>query len=285
MPEQKDERKVEPSSNPAEDIRFLENNLNRVHEDLAGTVNEIGYQLKVIKATKQYWNGLPDFSSEMATASGAAVLHTWREQSDIWTDRSKVIKSQILSASGTATYFASTTGTLSQIYPVPQSVDFSAIKQVTEERAEQSFVREQLIKIDNSLVNTYASIWQYMNYPAFDPIRGPLYLMRKVFDHFLGKMAPDEKVESQPGFEPNEKLKERNGKGITREHRIKYLAENKVLDVHAREALLSSTKNFKDIYESLNQAHNRGELKEETARQAVYSGNVLLANWLKELQL
>ncbi len=283
MSDKKDkELKTRRFPNPKEDIEALEDNLTKAQQNLAGAVQEIGNQLEVVKVTKPYWGSISGTLSG-AVASGAIVLHTLREQSEELAKESEKATRQISSMSGTATYFVASAIPLSQMYPVSQTLDIHQIQQVTMQRTEQDFVERELRKIDNALANTYATVWQYMHYPGFDPARGPLFLMRQVFDHLLDKLAPDSEVESQPDFLPDADLKKRNGKGITRNHRIEYIAKSKVHDIQVRQNLLNTSKNFLDIYGNLNEAHTRGALKEDYAKDAVYAGSALLAIWLRAL--
>jgi hypothetical protein len=283
VPEPEEERKTTGLPTPREDIEALETNLGKAREHLAGATSELGYQLDVVKVTRPYWESVSP-ASGMPVASGAVVLHTWREQSEALARESERVARQITNMSGTASYVAANTGTLSQIYPVSPPIDIGAIQRITVQRSEQDFVEKGLMKIDNHLARTYATIWQYIRYPAFDPMRGPLFLMRQVFDHFLDKLAPDNEVQSQPSFQPDAQLKKKNGKGITRNHRIEYIANTKVRHLEVRSSLKSSSKNFHDIYDGLNEAHKRAALNEDAARQAVYAGSTLLANWLRALE-
>ena len=107
--------------------------------------------------------------------------------------------------------------------------------------------------------------------------------MRQVFDHFLDKLAPDSDVMGRTDFVPDERLKERNARGVTRRHRLEFLARAKVSDQSSERLLLQSTQNFLDVYDELNQAHIRAQLDERKARDAVYAGSALLATWLKAL--
>lgn len=269
--------------NPSEDIKALEANLKKAQQNFASVGNEIGYQLQVVKVIKPYWENMSSPPSEPAVVSGSAVLQTWREQSEKLAKKIDEAARGIVNTSGTGAYLASTTITLNEIYPVSPPLDISPIQQVTMQRTEQDFIEKELRKIDDPLADTYATVWQYMHYLAFDPVRGPLFLMRQVFDHFLDKLAPDSEVESQPNFQPDAELKKKNGKGITRPHRIEYIAKTRVQDPYVRQSILNSSRNFLDVYRSLNEAHKRGTLNENSARQAVYTGNTLLANWLRAI--
>lgn len=271
-----------PIQKHCEDIKALETNLTKAQRNFAGITNEIGYQLEVIEATKPYWENI-NASSNTSVASGTYVLHTWREQSEILTKKSDEDARQIVNMSGTASYFASTTATLSEIYPLSQPLDRGPIQQVAMQRNERDFVEKQLRKIDNALADTYTTVYQYLYFPAFDPWRGPLFLLRQVFDQFLAKLAPDSGVETLPNFQPDAELKKKNGKGITRNHRIEYIAKTRIKDPSLKQSLLSSSRNFQEVYQSLNKAHKRGTLNENSARQTVFSGSTLLANWLRAI--
>lgn len=49
--------------------------------------------------------------------------------------------------------------------------------------------------------------------------------------------------------------------------------------------MLQSTQNFLDVYDELNDAHIRGALDEDKAKDCVYAGSALLATWLKALSV
>ncbi len=284
MPTENNDRLKHPRPiNPKEDIEALEGNLEQAQKGLTLSAEEIGYQLDVVKAVKPFWRYVTNEMLQGAVASGAATISFWREDAESWNKQSNELLNRIVVASGTATTLASNTAPIEYIHLSKPVIDSEVLHRVMEQRDERAFVQTELEKIDTSLANTYATTWQYLHLPAFDPMRGPLFLMRQVFDHFLDKLAPDSDVIAQTDFVPNEKLKEKDGKGVTRRHRGEFLAKVKIKDESSRLLLLKSTQNCLDVYEELNDAHNRAQLDESKASDAVYAGSALLATWLKAL--
>jgi hypothetical protein len=281
--ESNDELRKPRSINPKEDIEALEGNLEQAQQRFTLSAEEIGYQLDVIRAVKPFWRDVTHEMLHGAVASGAATISYWREDAESWNKQSNQLLNRIVVASGTATSLGSNTAPIEYLHLSEPVIDSETLHRVIGQRDERTFVQTGLEKIDTNLANTYSTVWQYLNLPAFDPMRGPLFLMRQVFDHFLGKLAPDSEVISQIDFTPDEKLKEKNGKGVTRRHRIEFLAKEKIKNENSRQLLLQSTQNFLDVYEELNNAHARAKLDESKASDAVYAGSALLATWLKAL--
>jgi len=282
VPDEEAERLRQPRQiNPRDDIEGLEKNLKQARQQFTQSAEELGYQLEVVRTVKPFWKYVTPDMLQGTVASGAAVISHWRDQSEHWTRQSEELLHQVTIASGTATTIASNTVSIEYIHSLRRVVDSERVRRVTAQKDERTFVQIQLRRIDATLGNTYSTVWQYMHLPAFDPLRGPLFLMRQVFDHFLDRLAPDSEVLSQPDFVPDQKLKERNNKGVTRRHRIEFLAKSKLRDAGLRQLVLQSTQNFLDVYDELNQAHIRGELQEDKAKEAVYAASALLATWLR----
>lgn len=284
MPDEKPERPRQAGhSSPGDDIEALEGNLEQSQQQLTQSAEELGYQLDVVRAVKPFWRYVTPDMLQGAVASGAAIISYWREDSESWNKQSEELLHRITVASGTATVFAANTAPIEYMHLPKPVVDSEVIHRVTAQKDERTFVQMELVKVDASLADTYATVWQYMHLPVFDPLRGSLFLMRQVFDHFLDRLAPDSEVMSQMDFVPDEKLKQKNGKGVTRRHRIEFLAKAKIKDEGSRLLVLHSTQNFLDVYDELNHVHIRGALDEDKAKDAVYAGSALLATWLKAL--
>lgn len=269
--------------NPSKDIDALEDNLEEAQQHHARSAEELGYQLDIVRVVKPFWKCISPDVLQGSTVSGAAIISEWRNESETWKARSQEGLGEIIVASGTATSLAANTAPMESVHLPESVVDREALHRVTARRDERDFIEAELSRIDRGLADTYLTACQYMNIPSFDPSRGPLFLMRQVFDHFLHKLAPDSDVMSQKDFVPDEKLKQRDGKGVTRRHRVEFVAKGKVKDGGSRRLLLSSTQNFLDVYEELNQAHKRARLDENKAKDAVYAGSALLAAWLRAL--
>lgn len=282
-PQKREERTRVRPFNPSKDIDALEENLEEAQQHHTLSAEELGYQLDIVRAVKPFWKCITPDALQGSTVSGAAIISEWRDESETWKVRSQEGLGEIIVASGTATSLAANTAPMESVHLPEPVVDIDAVHRVTARRDERDFIEAELSRIDPGLADTYLTACQYMKLPAFDAFRGPLFLMRQVFDHFLHKLAPDSDVMSQTDFVPDEALKQRDGKGVTRRHRVEFVAKGKVKDEGSRRLLLSSTQNFLDVYEELNQAHKRARLDENKAKDAVYAGSALLATWLRAL--
>lgn len=269
---------------PGNDINALEQNLHRAQELHAQSAEELGYQLDIVRAIKPFWSSINEDILFGSAASGATILSTWREHSEDWVQETELQTQVIVTLSGTASNIASSSAISEYIYSGTPAIDHERIRRLTEQRQAKPYVEERLRCLDSSLANTYTTLWGYMHLPALDPSRGPLFLMRQVFDQLLGHLAPDGLVMKEVGFIPDKALRQRNGKGVTRRHRIAFVAGTRINNPVTKEVVLQTTDNFLAVYEELNQAHNRGVINEERAQDAVYAGDSLLLLWLKALE-
>jgi len=275
--------------NPKDDIDRIRANLDKAQGFPTKALDDISFQKEMLDAISPYWNRLtPEILPERTLASATATLQAWADETEIIANKAQPFINQVSVASSVAANVGSVTATLYQFgqridRDSEISFDVKPVSSLVLGRLTRNKVKEALSNIDKSLADTYGTIWQYMSYPALDRYRGPLYLMRQVFDHFLDKMAPDTEVKSQSDFRPNAELKKKDGKGITRRHRIEYLATTKGVDPGYRKSILSSTDSFLDVYDELNKAHKKGSLDQEAANRAVIQGEVLLQEWLRAL--
>lgn len=274
-------------ANPKEDIEALDRNLENAQLNYTQAAEELGYQRSIVKAIKPFWSAVElSKDSPPVLNSGAVVISDWRRQSQTWNEQSKYQLDDIAFSSSTASSAAINAVSMqSMLMPYHPIINVKNVTDILSQRDERTLVENGLGLIDKTLAGDYRTAWQYLNLPALDPLRGPLFLMRQVFDHLLGKLAPNEEVASQSGFVPNEDLQKRNGKGITRPHRVEFIANTRIQDPVKRKLVLDSTSNFTDIYEDLNMAHDRHALNEEAARNAVLAASKLIAEWLQAIDL
>ncbi len=280
---QKNDKKVE---NPKEDIEALDQNLENAQLHYTHAAEELGYQRSIVKAIKPFWGSVElSEDSPPVLTSGAVVISDWRKQSQIWNEQSKYQLDDIRLVSSTASTAAYNTVSMQSMLMPQPIIDVKQVTDILSQRDERALVERGLSLIDKTLAEDYQTAWQYLHLPALDPLRGPLFLMRQVFDHLLDRLAPNEEVTSQPDFVRDEKLAERNGEGITRTHRIQFIAINRIKDPTKRKLILDSTRNFSDIYSDLNMAHDRQALNEQAARNAVFAASKLIAEWLQAIDL
>lgn len=274
------------TNNPKEDIEALDQNLGNAQLQHTLAAEELGYQRSIVKAIKPFW-GSVELSNDSPPVlnSGAVFISDWRRQSQVWNEQSEHQFDNITFASSTASTVAANTISIQSAFEYQPAVDVKQLSDILLKRDERTFVEHGLSLIDVTLSNSYRTAWQYLHLPAFDPMRGPLFLMRQVFDHLLEKLAPNGEVSSQLDFIRDEKLFARDGKGITKAHRVQFAANNRIKDPIKRKLVVDSTQNFLDIYQELNMAHGRKDLNVDSARNAVFAASKLIAEWLQALDL
>lgn len=182
-----------------------------------------------------------------------------------------------LSSEATAStcYFVNATNTTAAfmeptivIEPLNYTI-FPSVEQQTE------FI-ERLSHLDPEIGNVFRAISEILYGTRSAPERAALYLMRQAFDHFFGKLAPDDQVRESPywtekkGDKPNQ---------ITREERIQYVAGRYIDDETRKKTLLATSRHMLAVYQALNKAHSRGTLNESQARRALKEMQSFLEEW------
>jgi hypothetical protein len=72
---------------------------------------------------------------------------------------------------------------------------------------------------------------------------------------------------------------------VWRDERIKFAANKHVKDKARRSTLLASSKHMLDVYQALNRAHERGDLNQVKARQALTEMLIFLEDWANSIGL
>jgi hypothetical protein len=268
------------AKNPKEDMDALDKNLADAQRNHMAAAEELGYQRSIGRLIRPFWDNIKiSESSPPVLTSGAAMISDWRAQSESWKRQSEYQLSNIQFGVATASTAAYNTVSMDKLFMPKPLVDADKVESVVSQKDERAFVEKRLRLIDEALANLYHTIWQYFYLPALDPVRGPLFLMRQVFDDLLTKLAPDEDINRWSDFVRDEELFKRDRKGITRAHRIQFVANNKI-GSPKRQLVLDSTRNFIFIYDELNRAHARHELDENAGKSAVLAASRLIAEWL-----
>ena len=141
---------------------------------------------------------------------------------------------------------------------------------------------DRLRKLDPALADTFGAIKEVLYGTKSDPERAALYLIRQMFDHFFGLLAPDDLVRKSPYWE---KKKGNNPDLVSRMERLKYAAYEHVSDDTKRERLLATAKHMLYVYNALNRAHTRGKLDVSKARSALREMESLIQNWVIAIEL
>jgi len=114
-----------------------------------------------------------------------------------------------------------------------------------------------------------------------DPERVALYEMRQTYDHFFACLAPDEEVRKSKYY--HEKSGNDKGK-VFREERILYAANKHIKDSEKAKTLIASADHMLEVYNSLNRAHNRGELNKVKAFRSLEEMRTILEDWIDAIE-
>ena len=279
----KDKEEVEKPESIIDDI---ENTLDNLHAKLLQDATEIGQARDCYRAIKPYWEKIGNASSSdpnvaQIYSSGVKALISVRDD--------------INEISGQYPTFSSTLGT---IYPSTDFVvnatgstvgfvltntvlpDSQWLQPVNKSNREK--IKKYLFDLDSSLAESYDEIWEILYGTRSDPERGSLYMIRQVFDHFFGILAPDDEVRESEFWKPKA---EPHQNQVTRKKRIEFAANKHIKSRSMSQRLLNSSKHMVDVYESLNRAHTRGSLQPERARTALKEMNSIIENWVEGLLL
>lgn len=137
-----------------------------------------------------------------------------------------------------------------------------------------------LTKADPSLGAVYRSAYSQLYAGVYDPVRGALFQMRQLFDHFFAHIAPDKEVRRSPYWASKS---EGHPDSVHRTERIRYAANRWVKAEAQRLALLQSEKIMTRSYESLNQLHKRGVLDPGRAQTAFHQMDKIIRRWIDSI--
>jgi hypothetical protein len=115
-----------------------------------------------------------------------------------------------------------------------------------------------------------------------DAIRSAMLTMRQAYDHFISRLAPDDKVRESEFFTTK---KDNKPDLVTRKERLKYAAETRVKNEDKRKLLIASDNHTLETYEVFQRAHVRGPIDESVAKDAILAMNSILLQWANALEL
>ncbi|MDD5045041.1 MAG: hypothetical protein PHU91_01290 [Candidatus Omnitrophica bacterium] len=156
---------------------------------------------------------------------------------------------------------------------IPNDTKKKIYRHISEEHKEKKIrVTQFLEKISPHLVPIYYSAYDNLEVVSSDPERGAMALMREIIDHVLGILAPNDDVKIKNWFvsEPTSKT------GITRKHRVRYIAENKTKNAEYKELIIENAEIFEEVINALNKFHKRGVLNKDEAKAFFYQAEELL---------
>ncbi len=103
----------------------------------------------------------------------------------------------------------------------------------------------------------YDGAWESLETNYSDPARGAAFQMREVVSQILDFLSG-------------------NQDGLTRRHKLEYIAANRAKDNFSKELIESSIKAFLDNYNALNEAHKRESLDKDEVESLLFQADDLL---------
>lgn len=262
------------------DLNIISDKLGKVVRHKKKEIEDIQGVQKNVDALTGYWQSNPVSPSPWANASlisGANFVHGFRNYVD-------GLKPEEFTGAVLGTIVASGDSmgsaglTLLHIAPPSEStrqkleIKFIAINNAPKRKERRKDVCLNLKKISAHLADSYDAAWENLETNFSDPARGAAFLMREVIAQILDFLAPKDAIKALPNFVPDPSAKD----GVTRRHRLEYIATNRAKDNFNKELIESSIKAFLDNYEALNDAHKRGSLDKDEVESFLLQADDLL---------
>jgi len=272
-----------------DDLNIISDKLGKIVHYKKKEIEDIQDVQKNIDAFSDYWKVHPVPSNPWADASlasGSAFVHEFRgyvENIKPEEFTGSVLGSVV--ASGDS--MGSVGMTLFYVAPPPEpmrkeiEVKFIEIKNAPKRKERRKEIKAYLKKIAPHLVDAYDAVWENLNTNFSDPARGAAFLMREVVSQILDFLAPKEAIKELPSFIPDSSAKD----GVTRRHRLEYIANLKAKDNFNKKLIEKSEKSFLDTYKALCEAHKRGSLNKSEIESFLLQADDLLILILSAIKL
>lgn len=271
------------------DLNIISDKLDKVIHYKKKEIEDIQGVQKNIDAFSGYWKVHPVPSSPWANASlvsGSAFVHEFRGYVENIKPE-EFIGSVLGSVVASGDSMGSVGMTLFHVVPPPEPIrkeiemKFIEIKNAPKRKERQKEIKSYLGKIAPHLVGTYDAVWENLNTNFSDPARGAAFLMREVVSQILDFLAPKEAIKQLPNFMPDSSAKD----GVTRRHRLEYIASCKAKDNFNKKLIEKSEKSFLDTYGALCEAHKRGALNKSEIESFLLQADDLLILILSGVKL
>lgn len=262
------------------DLNIISDKLGKVVRHKKKEIEDIQGVQKKVDFLTDYWQAHPVSSSpwtNASLASGAHFVHDFRNYVEGFRPEEfigPVLGSVVASGSS----MSSAGMTLFHVAPPPEparrelEIKFIAINNAPKRKERRKDVCLNLKKISAHLADSYDAAWENLETNFSDPARGATFLMREVIAQILDFLAPKDAIKALPNFVPDPSAKD----GVTRRHRLEYIATNRAKDNFNKELIESSIKAFLDNYEALNDAHKRGSLDKDEVESFLLQADDLL---------
>jgi len=273
--------------NPVPLFDSIISKLKKFHQQSVDAAQNFGYALLVFENLKSIWENMSESKINNNDAAqmykdNIEFLQMFNNELDYSaevTNRDLVLSGY---ASGSSAYFVNSTSSTDAFMDIDLGLitPYESLMRRSPER--QKEYSERFSKIDTNLGKTFKEIWEALYGTKQDPERAALFLIRQAFDHLFNELAPDKEVRNSIYWE---RKKEGKQNQIYRRERIEYAANKFIKDKYRRNTVLATSKNMLNVYDSLNRAHNRGELDKNKARNVLHQMATFLENWIDAITI
>ncbi len=275
-----DKKKDIPYEKVIKDLTSITDKFKEVSCFKKKEIEDIEQTRRQLDIVKDYWKANPNPPSSLAYAtltSAASYIHEFKSYVN-HIGPSEFTGSLLGTAISSGDSIVATGMTLSYIAPTNDEavkkkleVKFVEIKEAPRRKNRRKEIKRYLKKLSPHLASAYEGAWENLETNFSDSERGAAFLMREVVSQVLDILAPKEAIKTSD-FIPDPTAKD----GVTRKHRLEYIATHKAKGSFSKELLDRSIQGFLDTYEGLNDAHKRTFLDKSKIESFLFQADDLL---------
>ncbi|MDD2694470.1 MAG: hypothetical protein PHD58_00920 [Anaerolineales bacterium] len=190
---------------------------------------------------------------------------------------------QVLAFSSTASVYGTVTASAHSFVYRVEAFNPSLINDaITKPNKDEEYARK-FEAVDTELGKLYRQILEVRMRTSSHPEKSILSDIRQAYDHLMRKLAPDNEVRFQPGWEPEDHKKPEM---VTRRQRLEYAAKKHIRDENHRATILASSNHVLAVHKELsNLYHTDMPIEADKARAASQAMIEVLNQWADALGL
>ncbi|NLG97117.1 MAG: hypothetical protein GX491_07130 [Chloroflexi bacterium] len=264
-----EERSIEPEK-IFEIIDNTEEKLNRLHKEFSEKTQDVGFALDTLRSLRETYlplcNSVEDYQ-ELGLIMTSGYNNLQAINNELGTIYSAVrvpfgqirmVAQSVYTACATA---SSVAGTINPEYShMPEYPAYL--------NQDKAVVTQNLTVLDPSLSDTYEEIEQTYYGTTSDNVRASMSIARQTFDHFFDRLAPDDEVKKTEAWRI--RFEKTGDDKVTREDRVNYAIQAHVKNPQRQTTLINSVDNVIKSYKVLNKLHTRGQINNESCKQAIF---------------
>lgn len=264
-----------------DDFDRIVNNLAEYRKGLDERVVRVSRIMDMAEVCRGYWaEWNPPDSMPGTVASAWSAVHLWGDNSESLVKEASVDAARIVDVSGIATNVGLVTEAAALSTPGAQHYAHEVRRVLDLDDARQR-VAEALRKLSSAAADAYAQAWTTLDRPGNDSGRAAMSEMREVYSLVMRTLAPEEGVISDSGFEPDATLVGQGKSGVTRRHRLNYIAKHHAISARSAEVIQNSAQSDVKVYNDLSSMHSGKAVPIEKARSIMGLCDSLLESLLR----